>query len=121
MAPQRHGGGGMGVKERLASWPVVRQLGGDRLGLRDAARSPHSESLRPRTERADHVVGSICPYCAVGCAQLVYVSDGRITQIEGDSRSPISRGRLCPKGAASKQLVTGPHREQRVKYRRPHG
>jgi formate dehydrogenase major subunit len=66
-------------------------------------------------------VGSICPYCAVGCGQLVYVEGGKVTQIEGDPGSPISRGRLCPKGAASKSLVTSPLREQRVKYRRPHG
>ena len=64
---------------------------------------------------------SICPYCAVGCGQRVYVKDERVIQIEGDPESPISRGRLCPKGAASKQLVTSPLREHRVKYRRPHG
>jgi formate dehydrogenase major subunit len=67
------------------------------------------------------VVDSICPFCAVGCAQKVYVEDGRVTQIEGDPDSPISRGRLCPKGAASRQLVQSPTREYRVKYRRPHG
>src|SRR5439155_2599589 len=70
---------------------------------------------------ADSVVQSVCPYCAVGCGQRVYVQDGRITQIEGDPDSPVSRGRLCPKGAATKQLVTGPGREYRIKYRRPHG
>ena len=63
---------------------------------------------------------SVCPYCAVGCAQRVYVKDGAVTQIEGDPDSPISRGRLCPKGSASKSLVTGPQREHRVKYRPPH-
>jgi formate dehydrogenase major subunit len=67
------------------------------------------------------VVQSVCPYCAVGCGQLVYVEDGKISQIEGDPASPISRGRLCPKGAASKGLVTSPLREYRVKYRRPYG
>jgi formate dehydrogenase major subunit len=66
-------------------------------------------------------VQSVCPYCAVGCGQLVYVEDGKISQIEGDPASPISRGRLCPKGAASKGLVTSPLREYRVKYRRPYG
>ena len=64
---------------------------------------------------------SICPYCAVGCAQLVYVKDGEVTQIEGDPASPISRGRLCPKGSASKNYVTSPLREYKVKYRRPYG
>jgi formate dehydrogenase major subunit len=63
----------------------------------------------------------VCPYCAVGCGQLVYVRNGRVDQIEGDPDSPISRGRLCPKGAATKSLVTSPLREYRVKYRRPHG
>ena len=67
------------------------------------------------------MVRSVCPFCAVGCGQRVYVRDGDITQIEGDPDSPVSRGRLCPKGAATKSLVTGPLREYRVKYRRPYG
>jgi formate dehydrogenase major subunit len=67
------------------------------------------------------MVQSICPYCAVGCGQRVYVKDEQVIQIEGDPDSPISRGRLCPKGAASQQLVQSPSREYRVKYRRPHG
>jgi formate dehydrogenase major subunit len=67
------------------------------------------------------VVRSICPYCAVGCGQLVYVKDGRITDIEGDPDSPISEGCLCPKGAATFQLVTGSHRVKTVLYRKPHG
>jgi formate dehydrogenase major subunit len=66
-------------------------------------------------------VRSVCPFCAVGCGQLVYVEDGRVSQIEGDPASPISRGRLCPKGAASKSLVQSPSRLDRVKYRRPYG
>jgi formate dehydrogenase major subunit len=66
-------------------------------------------------------VASICPYCGVGCGQLVYVKQGRIVDIEGDPRSPISEGCLCPKGAATFQLVTGSHREHHVLYRRPHG
>src|SRR4051794_22702284 len=111
----------VGVKKLIASWPVVRQLGTDSLGLGRAVASPRSQSLGPRTADADRVVPSICPYCAVGCGQRVYVKDGAITQIEGDPDSPVSRGRLCPKGSATKQLVTGPGREYRVKYRRPHG
>src|SRR2546422_168515 len=75
----------------------------------------------PATRTADRVVQSICPYCAVGCGQRVYVKDERVIQIEGDPDSPVSRGRLCPKGTASEQLVNGAHREYRVKYRRPHG
>src|SRR5207302_6914658 len=78
-------------------------------------------ALRPRIEDADHVVQSVCPYCAVGCGQLVYVKDGAVSHIEGDPASPISRGRLCPKGQASKSYVQSPLREYRVKYRRPYG
>jgi formate dehydrogenase major subunit len=111
----------MGVVGRLRAWPVVRQLGGDPLALGRAAQSGRTKGLRPRTERAEHVVRSICPYCAVGCGQLVYVQDGAVSQIEGDPDSPISRGRLCPKGAATKGYVQGPLRQYRVKYRRPYG
>jgi formate dehydrogenase major subunit len=109
------------MRKLLASWPVARQLSGDRLGLGKSVKSDASERLMPRTTQADAVVRSICPYCAVGCGQRVFVQDGRITQIEGDPDSPISRGRLCPKGAATKSLVTNPLRETKVKYRRPHG
>ena len=101
--------------------PLIRQLTRDPLGLGPAARSQRSERLRPRTATADRVVRSICPYCAVGCGQKVYVSDDKVVQIEGDPDSPISRGRLCPKGAASEGLVNSPLRETKVKYRRPHG
>ena len=113
---------GRTLRDVVSSWPVVRQLKeGDGLGLGRAARSPASAALRPRTQAADAVVRSICPYCAVGCGQRVFVKDGKITQIEGDPDSPISRGRLCPKGSATKGLVTSPSREHRVKYRRPYG
>ena len=104
------------------TWPLVRQvLGEDRSGRGAAAQSRRSFELTPRTAGADKVVKSICPYCAVGCGQDVYVKDGKVIQIEGDPDSPVSRGRLCPKGSASKQFVTGPGRVQTVKYRRPHG
>ena len=106
----------------LADWPVARQLRArDWSGLGSSARSAATETLVARTATADSVVASVCPYCAVGCGQLVSVRDGRITNIEGDPASPISRGRLCPKGAATFQLVTGSHRETRVRYRRPGG
>jgi formate dehydrogenase major subunit len=106
----------------FGAWPVVRQLtGDDKLGLRHAVQSDHSASLVARTETADRVVPSVCPYCAVGCAQRIYVKDDKVVQVEGDPDSPISRGRLCPKGSATKQLVTGPAREYKVKYRRPNG
>jgi formate dehydrogenase major subunit len=110
----------------VTNWPVFRQLTGrDDLGRGDAVRSPHTINAAPRTQDADRVVSSVCPYCAVGCGQRVYVQniDGRdtVTQIEGDPDSPVSRGRLCPKGAASKQLVTHAGRQQHVLYRRPYG
>ena len=113
----------MGEREGpLWRWPVLRQLrDGDIRGLGPTARSRRTEELVGRVARADRVVRSVCPFCAVGCGQLVYVRDGRVTQIEGDPDSPISRGRLCPKGAASEQLVNSPLRERRVRYRRPHG
>ena len=111
----------MKLRQWIAEWPVVRQsVDGDRLGLGRAVTSKKTRELKPRTAEAQHVVASICPYCAVGCGQLVYVKDGKVTQIEGDPASPISRGRLCPKGAASKSLVTSPTREVKVKYRRPY-
>jgi formate dehydrogenase major subunit len=98
--------------DAIARWPLLRQLReGDQLGLGRAAQSRRSRRLQPRTEDADHVVQSICPYCAVGCGQLVYVKDGEVSHIEGDPASPISRGRLCPKGQASKSYVQSPLRE----------
>jgi formate dehydrogenase major subunit len=83
--------------------------------------SPRSERLLPRTSSADKIVKSVCPYCAVGCGQLVYVQNNKITNIEGDPDSPVSEGCLCPKGAATFQLVTGSHRLHSVLYRRPYG
>jgi formate dehydrogenase major subunit len=106
----------------IGRWPIVRQvMNGDATGLDEAARSARTEGLRPRTEAADRVVRSVCPYCGVGCGQLVYVKNDRITDIEGDPASPISEGCLCPKGAATMQLVTGAHRARQVLYRRPGG
>ncbi|OZM83450.1 dehydrogenase [Pseudonocardia sp. MH-G8] len=112
----------MGMRQWIGSWPVVRQVTGpDRTARGDAARSPRSDALHPRLADADRVVQSICPYCAVGCGQRVFVKDEQVTQIEGDPDSPISLGKLCPKGAASKQLVTRPDRLTKVRYRRPGG
>jgi formate dehydrogenase major subunit len=100
-------------------WSLLRQFGRDRLALGAAAQSAKSAALTPRTATADRVVKSICPYCAVGCGQRVYVKDERVVQVEGDPDSPISRGRLCPKGSATRTLSQSPLREYRVKYRRP--
>jgi len=104
------------------SWPVARQLSGpDLLGRGAAVKSARSENITARTVTADRVARSVCPYCAVGCGQRVFVKDERVIQIEGDPDSPISRGRLCPKGSASKNLVTSPLRQTKVRYRRPFG
>ena len=112
----------MPISNNLQRWPLLRQLSaGDVLGLDGSASSPRTEDLRARTSRADKVVASVCPYCAVGCGQLVYVKDEKIIDIEGDPRSPISNGCLCPKGAATFQLVTNTHRQHHVLYRRPYG
>jgi formate dehydrogenase major subunit len=106
---------------RIGSWPLLRQLSeDDPRGLGRSVRSARSAELKARIDEADSVARSICPYCAVGCAQLVYAKDGEVVQIEGDPASPISRGRLCPKGSASLGYVKSPLRETKVKYRRPY-
>jgi formate dehydrogenase major subunit len=112
----------MSARTTFLSWPVVRQLtGDDPLGRGQAVTSARTDSLAPRTTTADRVVASVCPYCAVGCGQRVFVEGDKVTQIEGDPDSPISRGRLCPKGSASEQLVNHQGRQTAVLYRRPHG
>jgi formate dehydrogenase major subunit len=114
----------MGILDRLGrlrDWPVVKQAARrDATAFGETSYTKRTVQVHPRTKDADRVVRSICPYCAVGCGQLVYVQDGRISDIEGDPDSPISRGRLCPKGAATFQLVNGGHRQKHVLYRRPH-
>ncbi|MFZ0386817.1 MAG: formate dehydrogenase [Solirubrobacteraceae bacterium] len=107
---------------RPSDWPVLRELrGNDRLARGAAVTSRRTRALRARTADADRVVKSVCPYCAVGCAQNVYVDNDRVVQIEGDPDAPHSRGRLCPKGSATLQLTTGSSREQHVLYRKPYG
>jgi formate dehydrogenase major subunit len=100
---------------------VFRQAtSGDSLGRGAAVISPEMQRYTARTETADRVVQSICPYCAVGCGQKVYVKDEKVVQIEGDPDSPVSRGRLCPKGSASEQLVNSPLRQTKVLHRKPY-
>jgi formate dehydrogenase major subunit len=112
----------MGVRTLIEGWPVYRQLTGtDPLGRGAAAQSDRSKSLTARTETADSMARSVCPYCAVGCGQRVFVKDAKVIQIEGDPDSPISKGRLCPKGSASLSLVTSDRRQQKVLYRKPYG
>lgn len=101
-------------------WPLLRQL---RYGLRGTgleAMSNATRALHARTDDAK-VARSVCPYCGVGCGQLIYHRDDKIVQIEGDPESPISQGNLCPKGAASRQLLQHENRLLKVKYRRPFG
>jgi formate dehydrogenase major subunit len=102
----------------LSRWPVVRQIktGGD--GTGPEAMSERTRTLKTKTEGAK-VARSICPYCGVGCGQLVFHKDNKLISIEGDPESPISRGRLCPKGADSYELLTHSNRETKMKYRRP--
>jgi formate dehydrogenase major subunit len=110
----------MRIRDLLPLWPVARQVtGDDGLALGEAAQSPRSSSLSPRTDDADAVVPSICPFCAVGCGQQIFVKDGEVTHVEGDPDSPISRGRLCARGSSTRELVAGPAREYSVRYRRP--
>jgi formate dehydrogenase major subunit len=105
----------------IEAWPVITQIKRkDRSGLGASAFSPRTESLSARIAGTEPV-RSICPYCGVGCGQLIYVRDGMITDIEGDPDSPVSQGCLCPKGAATFQLVTGSHRVHSVLYRKPYG
>ena len=107
------------LKETLTRWPFIRQIlsGGDGTGAE--AMSERTRSLRPRHEGAE-IARSVCPYCAVGCGQLVHHKDGKLISIEGDPDSFISRGRLCPKGSDSFELLTHANRETRIKYRRPY-
>ena len=99
----------------------MRQLRSpDHLGFAESARSARSATLAPRTQDADRVVQSVCPFCAVGCGQRIFVKDDEVLHVEGDPDSPISRGRLCARGSSTRELVAGPAREYTVKYRRPH-
>ena len=107
------------VNEFIKDWSVLRQLQGQD-PIREAAESEGSRNLRARLEEADHVGTSICPYCAVGCAQLIYAKGNQVIHIEGDPRSPINQGTLCPKGAATYGWMVNPNRFTKVKYRAPY-
>jgi formate dehydrogenase major subunit len=106
------------IKEIALRWPVIRQIlhGGD--GTGPEAMSARTQNLLPKNHEAQ-VARSICPYCAVGCGQLAFHKNGKLISIEGDPESPVSRGRLCPKGSASYELLTHSERLTKVKYRRP--
>ena len=104
--------------ELLLKWPLIRQLRDRSDGTGADAMSDATRALAPKNRDAK-VARSICPYCGVGCGQLIYHRDGEIISVEGDPESPISRGHLCPKGAATFELVTHPARAKKVKYRAP--
>ena len=103
----------------LARWPLVRQILNGGTGTGAESMSEATRSLRPRHEGAD-VTRSVCPYCAVGCGQLIFHRKGRVIAVEGDPQSPISEGHLCPKGADTFELLTHAVRATHVKYRAPH-
>ena len=107
------------IVDLLRRWPVLRQIANRADGTGVEAMSRETENLSARISHAE-VARSICPYCAVGCGQLVYHKGNKLVAIEGDPASPLSRGRLCPKGAASFQLLTHAARLTKVKYRRPY-
>jgi formate dehydrogenase major subunit len=104
--------------QRLRELPVVGRAA-------DWGMGPHAVSRNTKQAGARiaglKVTESVCPYCAVGCGQLVYTRDGELVDIEGNPRSPINQGTLCPKGSASRQLIQQPGRLHKVLYRRPHG
>lgn len=106
------------MQTALRDWSIPKQLAGADAAS-TAAQSGQSRTLRPRLEQADRVGTSICPYCAVGCAQLVYAKGNTVLHIEGDPRSPINQGTLCPKGAATFGWMVNPQRLTTVKYRAP--
>ncbi len=103
----------------LRDWSLPRQLLGQDV-MSDASRSHTSETLRPRLEQADQVGTSVCPFCAVGCGQLIYAKNGKPIHIEGDPRSPVNQGTLCPKGAGTLGMLLSPERGAKVLYRAPH-
>jgi formate dehydrogenase major subunit len=107
------------LKNLLARWPLIRQLQTGADGTGPEAMTERTCKLRPKTDGAQ-VSRSICPYCGVGCGQLVYHKEGRLISIEGDPQSPVSRGHLCPKGADTHELHTHPGRLKKVKYRAPY-
>jgi formate dehydrogenase major subunit len=106
------------LKDLLSHWPLIRQIRTAADGTGAESMSERTVNLRPKTQGA-RVTPSICPYCGVGCGQLVYHKDNKLISIEGDPRSPISRGHLCPKGADTYELHTHAGRLKKVKYRRP--
>lgn len=106
----------------MTRWPFLAQLAGRGDGAGAEAYSRRTWEAIARTADSEvRAARSVCPYCGVGCGQIVYHRDGQILSIEGDPESPINQGTLCPKGAASRELLTHGGRLDRVLYRRPYG
>ena len=104
--------------QKLRQLPVIGKAADWGMGPR--AVSKRTKNAAARIEGVK-VTESVCPYCAVGCGQVVYTRGGELIDIEGNPRSPINQGTLCPKGSASRQLIQQPGRLTKVLYRRPHG
>ena len=109
----------MTLLDTVRRWPVFQQLKHGTDGTGADAMSDATHSLTPRN-LGTSVARSVCPYCAVGCGQLIFHRNGKVVSVEGDPASPLSEGHLCPKGAATQELLTHPARATRVKYRAPH-
>ncbi len=107
------------LKDLLSQWPLIQQIKTGADGTGPEAMSSKTKNLRTKHHGAE-VATSICPYCGVGCGQLVFHKNNKLISIEGDPNSPISRGHLCPKGADTFELHTHPNRLKKVKYRRPY-
>jgi formate dehydrogenase major subunit len=118
MAERRFGDGDTNPWQKLRRVPVAGRIAD--WGMGPAAASRHTKNVGARVAGLK-ATESVCPYCAVGCGQVVYTRGGTVVDIEGNPRSPVNQGTLCPKGAASRQLVQQPHRLLHVKYRRPYG
>jgi formate dehydrogenase major subunit len=106
------------IKELLSRWPVIQQLKTGSDGTGEECWTERTCTLKPKTDGCE-VTRSICPYCGVGCGQLIFHKEGKLVAIEGDPKSPISRGRLCPKGSDTHELHTHPGRLTKVLHRRP--
>src|SRR5215467_12384966 len=107
------------LKDLLSRWPLIEQLRTGLDGTGTESMTDRTRNLRPKHDGAE-VTRSICPYCGVGCGQLVFHKQAKLISIEGDPESPISRGHLCPKGADTYELHTHPGRLKTVKYRAPY-
>lgn len=107
------------LRDLLSRWPLIRQIQTGADGTGPESMTNRTLNLRPKIEGAE-IARSICPYCGVGCGQLVYHKGDKLISIEGDPQSPISRGHLCPKGADTYELHTHAGRLTKVKYRKPY-